>query len=317
MGGPLLHWANAVTVVVLADERPADLRRLPELWREDSAENLIEGVPAAITLGGWLGGALQWHFTFMWIFAARGAPLRRRHSSRPATSAPFSSRHATCPASGRWCATTSCSGPSRPRRGSTTPLQKLAYTSTIGFGALSLLTGLVMYKPVQLSALAAVRRLSRRPLCTSWRCAAFWRSFPGICHGGAARLGQLRVDDDRLETSPGVRCRVEVRRWHRGAQGISGSRAGICFTKGAFAVKHQSSPACSWSSSSSAAPSFRTLSRWARAGAIPGTVSGYQNGATANAILLFDRLADGRLLPAGNVATGGKGTGAGLGNQAG
>jgi thiosulfate reductase cytochrome b subunit len=32
-------------------------------------------------------------------------------------------------------------------------LQKLAYTSTIGFGALSLLTGLVMYKPVQLSAL--------------------------------------------------------------------------------------------------------------------------------------------------------------------
>lgn len=31
-------------------------------------------------------------------------------------------------------------------------MQKLAYTSTLGFGAVSLLTGLVMYKPVQLSA---------------------------------------------------------------------------------------------------------------------------------------------------------------------
>jgi thiosulfate reductase cytochrome b subunit len=35
-------------------------------------KNLIDGVPAAISLGGWLGGALQWHFTFMWIFAAGG-----------------------------------------------------------------------------------------------------------------------------------------------------------------------------------------------------------------------------------------------------
>ena len=43
-----------------------------ELWPEDSRANLIEAVPKAITLGGWLGGALQWHFTFMWIFAAGG-----------------------------------------------------------------------------------------------------------------------------------------------------------------------------------------------------------------------------------------------------
>jgi thiosulfate reductase cytochrome b subunit len=34
------------------------------------------------------------------------------------------------------------------------PLQKLAYTSAIGFGALSLLTGIVLYKPAQFSWLA-------------------------------------------------------------------------------------------------------------------------------------------------------------------
>jgi thiosulfate reductase cytochrome b subunit len=44
-------------------------------------------------------------------------------------------------------------GPKPPSVGQYNPLQKLAYTSTLVFGAVSLLTGLVMYKPVQLSAL--------------------------------------------------------------------------------------------------------------------------------------------------------------------
>src|SRR4029077_5234827 len=28
--------------------------------------------PKAFALGGWLGGALQWHLTFMWIYIATG-----------------------------------------------------------------------------------------------------------------------------------------------------------------------------------------------------------------------------------------------------
>ena len=47
----------------------------------------------------------------------------------------------------------------------------------------------------------------------------------------------------------------------------------------------------------------------------PGTVYTMSNATGGNAILVFDRLADGRLVPAGNVDTGGAGTGAGLGNQ--
>ena len=58
-----------------------------------------------------------------------------------------------CPAYGQWRATTSCSGPSLPRPANTIRCQKQAYTSVLLFGTLSLLTGLVMYKPVQLSAL--------------------------------------------------------------------------------------------------------------------------------------------------------------------
>jgi 6-phosphogluconolactonase len=49
----------------------------------------------------------------------------------------------------------------------------------------------------------------------------------------------------------------------------------------------------------------------------PGAVYTMSNGAERNAILIFDRLADGRLVRAGAVGTGGAGTGAGLGNQGG
>lgn len=50
---------------------------------------------------------------------------------------------------------------------------------------------------------------------------------------------------------------------------------------------------------------------------VPGAIYTMSNAAAGNAILLFDRLADGRLVPSGSVPTGGNGTGAGLGNQGG
>lgn len=48
-----------------------------------------------------------------------------------------------------------------------------------------------------------------------------------------------------------------------------------------------------------------------------GTVYTMSNATTGNAILMFERLPDGRLVPGGIVSTGGAGTGAGLGNQGG
>jgi 6-phosphogluconolactonase len=53
----------------------------------------------------------------------------------------------------------------------------------------------------------------------------------------------------------------------------------------------------------------------AAASADPGTVYTSTNSATANAIQAFNRAADGSLTPAGSFATGGVGTGAGLGSQ--
>jgi thiosulfate reductase cytochrome b subunit len=59
-----VHWTNAVAVVVL----------MMSGWRIYNA-TAFNGfaIPKAITLGGWLGGALQWHFAAMWILAINGA----------------------------------------------------------------------------------------------------------------------------------------------------------------------------------------------------------------------------------------------------
>lgn len=48
-----------------------------------------------------------------------------------------------------------------------------------------------------------------------------------------------------------------------------------------------------------------------------GAVYTASNDVTANSILVFDRLADGRLVPGNSVDTGGRGSGSGLGNQGG
>lgn len=62
-------------------------------------------------------------------------------------------------------------------------------------------------------------------------------------------------------------------------------------------------------------PSAQAVRQLGRSTGFPGAVYTMSNAIGGNAVLMFDRLADGRLVPAGNVATGGLGTGGGLGNQ--
>lgn len=59
----VMHWLNAVAVVVLVTSG----------WRIYNATGFLGfHVPGAITLGGWLGGALLWHFAAMWLLFANG-----------------------------------------------------------------------------------------------------------------------------------------------------------------------------------------------------------------------------------------------------
>jgi thiosulfate reductase cytochrome b subunit len=44
-------------------------------WRIYDASPIYRSIeiPISITLGGWLGGAPQWHFAAMWLLVASGA----------------------------------------------------------------------------------------------------------------------------------------------------------------------------------------------------------------------------------------------------
>ena len=59
----LTHWLNAAGVVVLVLSG----------WRIYNAAPFFDfRIPAGVTLGGWLGGALLWHFAAMWLLVANG-----------------------------------------------------------------------------------------------------------------------------------------------------------------------------------------------------------------------------------------------------
>jgi thiosulfate reductase cytochrome b subunit len=59
----ITHWINALAILVMVLSG----------WKIYNASPLFDfAFPASITLGGWLAGALQWHFAAMWVLAING-----------------------------------------------------------------------------------------------------------------------------------------------------------------------------------------------------------------------------------------------------
>ncbi len=67
----LCHWINAVALLVMVGSGLQIFRAFPSFGAKIPQQNLIDW-PKSLALGGWLGGALQWHLTFMWIYMASG-----------------------------------------------------------------------------------------------------------------------------------------------------------------------------------------------------------------------------------------------------
>jgi thiosulfate reductase cytochrome b subunit len=59
-----MHWLNAAATLVMV---------MSGLQIHNAFPILPFAVPSWLTLGGWLGGALLWHFAAMWLLAANGA----------------------------------------------------------------------------------------------------------------------------------------------------------------------------------------------------------------------------------------------------
>jgi thiosulfate reductase cytochrome b subunit len=138
------HWINVLAVLVMVMSG----------WRIYNASPLFHfKFAAGMTLGGWLAGALQWHFAAMWLLVINGVIYlsygilsgHYRRSLLP-VSVDALIRELGNAFHGRLS----------HQIGTYNPVQRSAYLGIIAVLAVVVLSGLAMWKPVQLHGLAAV-----------------------------------------------------------------------------------------------------------------------------------------------------------------
>jgi thiosulfate reductase cytochrome b subunit len=139
------HWINAVAIVLM----------ILSGWQIYNASPLFSFTfSRSITIGGWLGGALLWHFAAMWLFAINGlvyialgiATGRFRHKLFPISlRAVFLDTIAAL--------TFKLSHEDLTVYNA---VQRLLYLGVILAGVIVAMSGLAIWKPVQLRALTAI-----------------------------------------------------------------------------------------------------------------------------------------------------------------
>jgi thiosulfate reductase cytochrome b subunit len=138
----ITHWLNAFAVLILVTSG----------WQIYNAAPLFPfSFPSSITLGGWLAGALQWHFAAMWLLAANGLLYL---ALNVASGRLFRKFFPLSPA-GIWrdalAALKGKLSHADPRQYNS--VQRFAYLFVMLDIALLVLSGLVLWKPVQFAFL--------------------------------------------------------------------------------------------------------------------------------------------------------------------
>ena len=139
------HWINAAAMVVM----------IMSGWQIYNASPLFNfAFPPSITLGGWLGGGLLWHFAAMWVLMVNGliyllagfATGRFRKKLLPLSPTGVV-------ADTKAALTGKLSHDDLTRYNQ---VQKLLYAGIIVVGVVIVLSGLSIWKPVQFQWLTAV-----------------------------------------------------------------------------------------------------------------------------------------------------------------
>ena len=140
----IFHWLNALGMTLM----------IMSGWRIYNASPLFDfKFPRGITLGGWLGGALQWHFAAMWLLVINLAVyvivgfisghFRRRFTPVSPSSVLTDMAKAV---KGKL-----------PHSATTyNAVQKASYIGVLLVIVLTILSGSVVWKPVQFQALGLV-----------------------------------------------------------------------------------------------------------------------------------------------------------------
>jgi thiosulfate reductase cytochrome b subunit len=140
-----VHWINAVAIVLMVMSG----------WQVYNASPLFKfSFPAPITLGGWLGGGLLWHFAAMWLLMVNGLV----YLTLGFVTGRFAKKLLPITPSGVLGDTKAAlTGKlSHDDLSKYNYVQKLLYAGIIVVGIVIVLSGLSMWKPVQLQYLTAV-----------------------------------------------------------------------------------------------------------------------------------------------------------------
>ncbi|MEW6641320.1 MAG: cytochrome b/b6 domain-containing protein [Pseudomonadota bacterium] len=141
----VMHWINALAVILM----------IMSGWQIYNASPLFDFTfSRTITLGGWLGGALLWHFAAMWLLMVNGLIYlatglvtgRFRRKLLPLTPAGVIA-DTRAALTGRL---------SHADLSTYNQVQKLLYGGIILVGIVIVLSGLSIWKPVQLQWLTAL-----------------------------------------------------------------------------------------------------------------------------------------------------------------
>ncbi len=139
------HWINAVAIIVMVGSG----------WEIYNASPIFDFVfPKSATIGGWLGGAILWHFAAMWVLMINGliyvllglttGHLRSRFLPiRPGEII----RDTVAALRGKL---------SHDDLASYNAVQKVSYCVVLLAGVLVVATGFAVWKPVQLQWLTAI-----------------------------------------------------------------------------------------------------------------------------------------------------------------
>jgi thiosulfate reductase cytochrome b subunit len=140
----ITHWINVVAMLIM----------ILSGWRIYNASPLFNfKFPGEVTLGGWLGGALQWHFAAMWILALNGLA----YLIYGIAGGHFKTNFLPLTPRAVWSEfRNALRGRISHQLGVYNAVQRAAYTGVIGVIVVLVLSGLAIWKPVQFQELAAL-----------------------------------------------------------------------------------------------------------------------------------------------------------------
>lgn len=155
------HWANLVLLTVMAGSGLRILVAYPYLGAQgaESGWYPLQGArpPGFLTLGGWLAGARHWHFAFAWFFVANAAVyLAYLFASGEWRRRLFFPRRDARNAWGTLLHDLHLRKAAPAGVGLYNGMQRLSYTAVLASAPLVVLSGLALYKPVQLPRLTAL-----------------------------------------------------------------------------------------------------------------------------------------------------------------